>query len=249
VRQIIENHRIYFARSSELNDPFDLAPVLYLDKTLSEPDLREKLIADATRNWARNEPGLPQEEIERRYAWLRTCDLRQFEHDSRAKVFQRLENCWVFSLAGNRDHPMLWSHYADSHKGLCIHLSTANSMFGASQRVQYVPERPRVTFPFVTSSKELLDTCVLRKGKFWEYEEEYRIIRYPDMTYYDLGLNFDGQLATYQAHLLTGITVGARMPDADIQAVLEMAARHRPALPVWRAHETLAYGFDFDKLT
>jgi hypothetical protein len=88
------------------------------------------------------------------------------------------------------------------------------------------------------SSDQLAAIACLTKTRRWNYEEEYRLVRYPDFSFTELGLTYDGQHARFPANLLTGITVGLRMKDAEIRELAAMAARHQPPLPIFRPQPT-----------
>lgn len=242
VREIIQDHKVYFSRASQLNDPFDMSPRL-------EGVTREGLLAGAEAFWSR--PDVSPEERVRHLKYLAGCDLAEHAVAAQARIRQRVEdNYFVFSLAGNRDHPMLWSHYALGHTGLCIHFRADEaSIFGASLGVIYGDDRPLLPVELRSiSDQELFQRITLRKGKFWEYEDEYRFARYPDTDYSDFPIRFDGQHAYFQSWELSGITVGARMPTSDVDAVLNLATTHNPRLPVWRALETDSFAFDFGQI-
>lgn len=251
VREIILDHRIYFSRRSKLNDPFDLAPTFRLDRTGGEIETRRRLIADAEARLRRNEGEFTNAYIMERLATIAARDLDKFEAEGSELALQRIENDYfVFSLAGNRTHPMLWGHYADGHRGLCIHFEAREpSIFSAAMRVTYHPQRPIVTIPLPTE-KDLMQRVTLWKGDFWSYEDEYRLVRFPnkDVTMDEFGLTFDGQKATYKTPWITGITVGAYMSKPDVEQLLRMASDHKPALPLFQAIPTLTYDLGFNRI-
>ena len=233
VREIIQDHKVYFPRASELNDPFDMSPRF-------ESITRERLLAAAEAFWSSCPDASPEERV-RNLEYLAGCDLAKHAAATQARVGQRMKNYFVFSLAGNRDHPMLWSHYARGHTGLCIHFRADKaSIFGLSLGVIYGDDRPLLPVELRSiSQQEIFQRITLRKGKFWEYEDEYRFARYPDTDYSDYPIRFDGQHACFRPSELSGITVGTRMPPSDVDAVvLNLAATHNPRLTVWRAFET-----------
>jgi hypothetical protein len=111
-------------------------------------------------------------------------DLDQFAREAQERSCLRLEReYWVFSLAGNRTHAMLWSHYAEGHSGPCLHFhADETSVFGVAQQVRYEDERPFLEIP-LPSEEEVADRSLLWKQKFWVYEEEFRLVRYPGNVY------------------------------------------------------------------
>lgn len=244
VRQIIVEHKVYFSRASQLNDPFDMSPRL-------ETVTRERLIAGANDHWSRH-PEIPQEERTRLVEYFSSCDLAEHATTAQAKMRKRIEDGYsVFSLAGNRDHLMLWSHYAQGHTGLCVHFcAEEGSLFGASMGVIYSDSRPLVPVEVRSiSERELFQRIIFHKGKFWEYEEEYRWPKFPDTDYSDLPIKFIGEFGHFPPSALSGITVGIRMPDRHVRKVLDLAASHNPRLPVWRALEAHSFALDFELLS
>jgi len=242
VREILVDHKVYFSRASQLNDPFDLTPRL-------QTATRETLLAGARDYFKRR--GTRKLEAAAKLLYLKTCDLAAHLQKAEARMRQRIEeHYWVFSLAGNRDHPMLWSHYADKHTGLCIHFrADQKSVFCASLEVIYDDARPELPVELYTLPEhEVWRRATLMKGKFWQYEDEFRWVRAPDIDYSDLPLRFNGQHAFFPPPILSGVTLGARMPDSDIKELLALAAAHVPPLPVWRARESRGFTFDFESI-
>jgi hypothetical protein len=65
------------------------------------------------------------------------------------------------------DNPILWSHYADRHKGLCLGFD----MPAGLEQVRYVVSR----FPWPAElSQRFMEQVVMTKFVHWSYEDEYR---------------------------------------------------------------------------
>lgn len=242
VREILVDHKIYFARASQINDPFDLSP------RFEEPT-REELIVCAEAYFLRN----PDETARREQTMqdLTCCDLAEHIDSFTKNIRARIEDQYpVFSLAGNRNHPMLWSHYADGHSGLCIHFhSDERSIFAVALGVMYDVKRPSIPIEAFTNAKrDIFERVLLTKGDFWEYEDEYRWISFPDTDWSDVPISFDGQHAHFHPGAIAGITVGIRMPDSHIAEILELAALHAPKLSVWRTVEKDTFEFSFERI-
>jgi hypothetical protein len=242
VKEILVDHRVYFSRPSQLNDPFDMSP--RFRKTT-----RKELIDAAKRYLDRK--FAPPHEREGTLRYLEECDLNDHMQGAEKHSRKRLETGYtVFSLAGNRDHPMLWSHYAAGHTGLCIHFrADEGSLMGGALEVTY--DRLRPTLPFDLS--ELADIGVftrllLQKGEFWAYEDEYRWANYPTTDWTGIPIEFHGQHARFRPRELSGITLGARISDVNRKKLLRIAESHDPPLPVWVAVETDTFDFNFDRV-
>ena len=84
--------------------------------------------------------------------------------------------CRVCSLSRPLDNIVLWSHYADGHRGVAIELDLPDDddLAGSLRKIEYVKELPKVS---ATALHDLTAETVLSvKTREWEFEEEYRIV-------------------------------------------------------------------------
>ena len=65
-------------------------------------------------------------------------------------------------------NPVLWSHYADEHKGICLGLDVPESCL---HEVKYVPER--LQFEQLVPDEGQLQHLLRTKFKDWRHEAEY----------------------------------------------------------------------------
>jgi hypothetical protein len=68
-------------------------------------------------------------------------------------------------------NPVLWAHYAESHKGLCLGFDVPDGQ----QAVEYVKGPVQLTHvgPFV--SPDIANKMLFTKYEHWQYEEEIRL--------------------------------------------------------------------------
>jgi hypothetical protein len=73
-------------------------------------------------------------------------------------------------------HPLLWGHYAEKHRGLCLGFDVAEEI---CEEVKYRTERPTLKDLDYDTLGDLDETAmfdvVYTKFDAWEYETEYRI--------------------------------------------------------------------------
>ena len=74
-------------------------------------------------------------------------------------------------------NPVLWSHYADEHKGVCLGFDVPDSCL---HNVKYLPER--LQFEQLVPDESQLQLLLRTKFKDWQYEAEYRRIVRIDET-------------------------------------------------------------------
>jgi len=117
----------------------------------------------------------------------------------------------VFSLSEVDYNILMWAHYADNHKGICIEFSTnnPNSIFHTIKQVQYSENIP-IVHRNNRSDKELVDEIFLNKTRDWDYEKEWRIISSKSF-YYEPISEFD----------ITGVILGERISAVDEEWVLD----------------------------
>lgn len=196
---------LYFPAPNKLNDPFDC-----------RLDIRKSF-----QRAAEVATGIRQESL--KAALDSGSVLEMF-----AGQFQEIGVCSFSLLQGSFDEPLLWSHYADSHKGVCLlyrfpeaFLDDPKKIIGVDT-VQYgtnvltdwlvnseVP--PSEGDDFVTG---LVRTYLTAKNKPWEYEKEARIIR-PTHGALDIPRAF-----------LEQVCFGLQTPQADRDLVMKLAKEH-----------------------
>lgn len=80
----------------------------------------------------------------------------------------------VYCLGPDPKNLLMWSHYADSHRGICLEFSLSNKIFCAALKCEYSS-----TFPIMTLHDDSDDAALLSllaKSDVWSYEKEYRLI-------------------------------------------------------------------------
>jgi hypothetical protein len=85
----------------------------------------------------------------------------------------------IFCMSATFEHPLLWSHYASSHTGVCLHIWVEHrSVFGLARGADYSKPRPPVLIPipYNASERAVGRAMSLIKADFWCYESEYRIL-------------------------------------------------------------------------
>jgi hypothetical protein len=91
-------------------------------------------------------------------------------------------NHGILSFSAAWHDPVIWAHYSDKHRGICLGFDVPDAH---CKLVNYVPER----LPFPESpTLEHSDAILFTKFCNWEYEQEVRI--WVDLTDEEDGLHF-----------------------------------------------------------
>lgn len=104
--------------------------------------------------------------------------VERFCHDA---VKDAQLNFRIASLTSKDDNPLMWGHYADGMRGVCIEYDIEESDL---DKVVY-SSCYKVDMKKIISGDvvEEVKNTFLRKSKDWSYENEYRIIRSDDSFY------------------------------------------------------------------
>ena len=91
-----------------------------------------------------------------------------------------LLNLGVFCCSSRNDSILMWSHYADSHKGCCIEFDITKDLdfFYGTHEVIYSTHYPQ--FPPDANAEVIIEPvtdAIFHKSKDWEYEKEYRVVK------------------------------------------------------------------------
>jgi hypothetical protein len=251
---------LYFAHSATFNDPMDCRPTLACDSDLRslrslltvlirrrvsrqmELSLRAAKIAGS-----RSDAHIQKRantEVDRRLAdisyhatnpdyedgplsaekWLLT-------HEIESELLQHYER-GVCCFSTTYSSPLLWSHYGDQHKGLCVGYGTARRPVPRLQRVLYGGQRSIKTSVLVraliekekNALRDIDRGVLLRKAKDWSYEREYRLIGFHGLQ--------DSPL------LLKEVTFGLRCPPSVKHAVVKALADRRAVIQFHEIYET-----------
>lgn len=135
----------------------------------------------------------------------------------------------ILSLAADPTQILMWSHYADSHKGCCLEFSTQHLPFKCACKVSYSARYPNVNFFEVNDSNDdrknakFVETLFLRKAKLWKYEKEWRVLGDKPALY------------LYEPTALTGIIFGYCMTPEDKDIVRRVVEKRNPPVQLYQA--------------
>lgn len=204
---------VFYASPEEFNDPLDSQPTVCIDlaesdlvvllralieertkaesqsrmDTLSKEEETQDDVLAQTRLRAEIDPVLERlefgfvysddEEGQRRYLLQ-----HQIEHELRL-----MHSAGIVSLSEHVSCPLMWSHYGDEHRGLCVGYSVPHSPECKVHRVEYAESRTVKASTILNmltgddgermeAQEQVYSVALLRKEVRWSYEKEWRII-------------------------------------------------------------------------
>lgn len=179
--RLLCNDEVYYANPDRFNDPLDCQPTLKID---NDRDSLEKLCRAMSREqkdpieyhrYMASEHGNFENDAENYYKYLLAEDVRQ-------SLFGEFAQMGVLSLATNWDCPLMWSHYANNHHGICIEYDSTDAEFRNLAPVEYERGRSIKTSDLISwkikgcekANQQVYETYFLSKSSHWNYEREWR---------------------------------------------------------------------------
>lgn len=97
----------------------------------------------------------------------------------------------LISFSATKAEPLLWGHYADSHRGMALGFDIDDSLL---VKVTYHPTRSTIDIDKITghpiNGKKTVDQMISRKSVKWRYEKEWRFFLDLDETRREGGMLF-----------------------------------------------------------
>ncbi|HTF97508.1 MAG TPA: DUF2971 domain-containing protein [Cellvibrio sp.] len=222
---LLKDRTIYCSTPSSFNDPWDCKP--WYNTALLDDETEYLRHLDFIRENANFEDGILD-----MLAKSRT-QLEALLDRLSAGMAKNNDRCFrIYCLTPDSKNPLMWSHYADKHRGICLEYHTNNTVIGSAWKVEYNEAFPTIKFYEKTNDPMF---HLLHKSDVWSYEQEYRIIAHepqgqPD--YDESSLCCKDGVLHLPNNALKSIIVGC---NAKYEEVFDFIKSMDPAINVRRA--------------
>jgi hypothetical protein len=178
-RKMLFEQEIFLSSFSNFNDPYEgNIPFMYKKEELTNENIFLKMRELAISEF----PNKSEAEIhEICFDAIQKDLLHDEKHLEREKdnIRKDLENDFgILSLTSKPTNYLMWSHYANSHKGFVIGFGTKELkefLQSSLCTAIYSNELPRISL--FGGVADFHKTLLATKSKVWEYEDEYRITK------------------------------------------------------------------------
>lgn len=193
------SNQLYFSSLHQFNDPYDCYLSLF-DK-ISEDDFKVYL----------KNSNVP-EDIMNKYLDAFNKKGQEFVAPFVDAYKGFIDYHGICCFTKGKDNMLLWSHYADSHKGVCLG-------FDYDLMIKKFPQYDEVEYsdvPFYFDIKnvdESIAKTILRKSTDWKYEEEIRFIMERSKT------------VGFFQEALTEVNFGARCSKRDMMNIQYLVSK------------------------
>lgn len=205
------NETVWLSSPAAFNDPFDCAITLSRDKL--EESLEHAITEIAERN------NISREQIENHdkiinqdqaaYEWLRNS------------LRTTMQKIGVLCLSATPCEILMWSHYAQNHKGFCVEydFSEGTHLRKLAHPVNYSETIPALSLANLPANAKnnFLDVCIFTKAKQWEYEQEWRVIMH------------EGDRVFQYPSKVASVIFGAKMPIHE-KVMIYHALKHKTGI-------------------
>lgn len=250
---VLRDLSIRFTQPSALNDPFELTPMFeqvmseekfgdmleqskgLIDEALREQykklptELRSSVSLEKFISFFQANPSLIDNALLNIAPTFRAV-IAAFAPQAKAMLTEALQSrVGILSLSESADHPLLWAHYADSHRGFVIEFDVQHEYFDRRRsdkdelyhlrQVKYAKRSSLGRTLFDLDGDDLLVT----KHLSWSYEREWRMLAPLDAA--ESCREISGEavyLFSVPALAITGVVLGARVTDKVADEVAEL---------------------------
>ena len=224
-QRIVQNNEIFFSSAKKFNDPFDSTIPLRYDlgtdeqilnlfiklirnenSTLTEDELKQLARNEMTGDGVRGEPRI-QKTIDNQREIIAT-------------------KYGIFSASYRFDSILMWSHYSNLHKGLCVRFNcekfkdfiekecSQKDLIIVWDNTDYKKEYPMLN-PFELTDYDLIMKSLLIKSKIWEYEKEIRFILF----------THSNKTLILPDGIIDQIILGCKIAKNDKQKIIDICKR------------------------
>lgn len=191
---VLINKKVWVPKPESFNDPFDC------DSDFN-PYAEEKALEALSRKTI-----------------LTIDDLNDVFAEGIRNAKEKFTNSGIFTMSAVNDSILMWSHYADKHKGFCIGFDRkSNNALGKDERtkrIEYEDDYPEVHLLDSNGkmNEYIFVDMFFTKFKGWNYEAEWRIKCDEGNTYMSL------------PSVISSITFGLKMSGHHKRTILNILA-------------------------
>ncbi|MBW6528512.1 DUF2971 domain-containing protein [Sphingomonas sp. RHCKR7] len=231
----ITEAEVFYAKPSTFNDPLDCDPTIDvdIDRRHLERLLYRMIVKRKNEDEARSEIGRLRYYASEHGDYRTEPEVESYLMRTLASAIKReldLEfgDQGVLSLSATWKSGLMWSHYADEHRGICIEYDTRDQEHPRLQAVDYKGPRAIKTSDLyrwkvrddAAAKEQVFRTYFYTKSNEWKYEKEWRDIR-------------DRNGVTDAPFCITAILFGLRCNGSVIKSIVKLLNDH-PHIKIWQ---------------
>lgn len=210
LRKILVHNQVWIAAPSRLNDPTDMRFTVEINNDIQSRQAwvnRNEHLLDCLDLSPEERAGVTDRLLHGSF------DEQQIAEFQKAA----LDSMGVFSASRDPRNELIWAHYADEHRGVCIQFATyQDELFLLAKRVLYGQKFPSLLLPAPASQPP--QEHYLIKSVAWSYENEWRVV-----------VPMNSCAVALRPAAVSGIIVGSRTDSSSLDALDALLEERRKA--------------------
>ena len=242
IETLVRDKKIKFSNPMNFNDPWDCMPHFVSASKYDSMHLRDA--RDMLRSIRLQSARTKLERRSARNSVITRQNLAKSIPEISEKFTDIIRNeRRIYCVSIDEVQPIMWSHYADGHRGACLKFSTDNLFFGSALRVCYSATWPELRLG--APPMQVVEEILLNKSTDWAYEQEYRIISYEKFPHlptnsYDQAVKYnnvitEGEFTKIPENSLSEIIFGCQMPQSQRERVAALVQKYDDSVKVSQA--------------
>lgn len=230
--------KLYCPLPSQFNDPFECKPNFRWPSDAKRvQEIRRHLIKVS------REHGRSRKEAEKFVS--ESINNPNFKQEI---IFNAIQNAYaemrICCFTTRRNNLLLWSHYADSHKGFCIEYDASTMPLAYAYKVRYKNKYPEVLYPRPNDARAFIPALV--KSKIWKYENEFRIILVPEAGNQPEN---DGISLLLKGNEIKNIYLGSNIEEKEKEVILNLVRSSKFNPGIWSTNlSTSSFSLEFTQI-
>jgi hypothetical protein len=229
---IFRHNELYFRNPKTFNDPFDCNPMLTSKRDFNEEDY----VKFACQECPDNERQSCEVQAGKIYPTIdKNQKIKEFNEIIKKDLERSINEIRVLCLSENYNDILMWSHYADGHRGFVLQFDT-NALLNnfKPDRPEQVIYPPKRSYPSLKEYNEnnFTHMLLIAKSSQWTYEHEWRILKHVET---EEELEEEGKLYPFEKGLITGIILGCKMTPQDKKKISQWRLRYQPQITPYEA--------------
>lgn len=271
-KKVLESGKLRWSAPRCFNDPFDVQFDMHID--YKEVELIGDVVNELWLFYSRKMEFEPKNRLGYfvREMGLITPRLKEADFKARAKkgvaeslavqrialpklhawAREQLKTSLVLCLTETPSNILMWSNYADHHKGIVLKFTTLTASSWAAARPVTYQERMPLLFDheqllrFLTGRIEIdkdrfFNESIFTKSIDWRYEKEWRVVWHGKKE-------IDFEDTKFNPEELSGIYLGCRAEQGKGGEIVGLAKRLNPKVEVFKGRKSeRAFTVDFDR--
>ena len=223
LEKILINNEMWFSSPIDFNDPFDCQIKVDTNNNYNEIfDFLKKNLVD-----------LSIEEIGKISSDL-YLNPEKWDNFVNQSSRETINSNGICCFCSNFDNILLWSHYADNHKGICLKFDVLKDLDFFVYPLNIIYQRNYPVFNYLKNKERLTDFLIKTKSDDWSYEREVRVLK------------FEKGLHSFRKAALVEIIFGCKTTDLEIDRIKSLVSSNGYAKTTFKMMKTKDAEFGLD---